>query len=334
MTDDPWKVLELDGSTAALADVKRSYARLLKLTRPDRDPEGFMRLRSAYEAAQAILRGEAPPRVMPVGPAQATDGVPPTSPEPAPQSPRMATPVRDIPAAVTAAVNDLRAAITARVRQKIRIAWAAYDEAVEKHDLSRESRWLIFMDVFQGNIQLLAEACTDERLIEHLKDGEMRLVRLVTDVWSKTGDAKRLDEFCVSLNRQRDLANSETGAMALAVTAIALAAWNPEQAARFAQRAFPKLPTSQRSELAERIDYETQLGRLVANLPQPFKIPWIEALRLGDSERPWNEMITRDMVIAVLQHYGPKWLGLPILHQRLKPAAWMELKELAESLLR
>ena len=64
MTDDPWKVLELDGSTAALADVKRSYARLLKLTRPDRDPEGFMRLRSAYEAAQAILRGEAPPRVL------------------------------------------------------------------------------------------------------------------------------------------------------------------------------------------------------------------------------------------------------------------------------
>jgi hypothetical protein len=331
MTDDPWKVLELDGGTATLADVKRSYARLLKVTRPDRDPEGFMRLRSAYENAQALLRGESPPSMMPV---QAPDGKPPAPAEPVPTQPRITTTVREIPEAVNAAVKELRAAIVSRVRQKVRIAWAAYDEAVEKHDLSADSRWLIFMDVFQGHAQLLADACTDERLIENLKHGEMRLLRLVTDVWSKTGDAKRLDEFCVSLNRQRELANSETGAMALAVTAIALAAWNPEQAARFAQRAFPKLPTSQRSELAERIDFETMLGRLVGPLPQPFKIPWIEALRLGDSERPWNEIITRDMVIAVLRHCGTQWPGLPVLHQRLKPAAWAELKALAESLLR
>lgn len=334
MTDDPWNVLELDGSTATLAEVKRSYARLLKLTRPDRDPEGFMRLRNAYEAAQAILRGDAPPPVMPVGAAPASNAAEPASPAPPPPAPRITTLVRDIPLEVNDAVKELRAAIVTRVRQKIRLAWAAYEEAVEKHDLSQESRWLIFSDVFQGNAQLLADACTDERLIQHLKHGEMRLLRLVTDVWSKTGDAKRLDEFCVSLNRQRELANSETGAMAFAVTAIALAAWNPEQAARFAQRAFPKLPTSQRSELAERIDYETLLGRLVAPLPQPFKIPWIEALRLGDSERPWKEVITRDMVIAILRHCGPQWPGLPVLHQRLKPAAWMELKALAESLLR
>jgi len=331
MTDDPWKVLELDASTATLADVKRSYARLLKITRPDRDPAGFMLLRAAYENAQALLRGESLPSLIPPGPVQVLDGKEST---PVPIQPRITTTVRDIPEAVNAAVKELRAAIVSRVRQKVRIAWAAYDDAVQQHDLSADSRWLIFMDVFQGNNQLLADACTDERLIENLKHGEMRLLRLVTDVWSKTGDAKRLDEFCVSLNRQRELASSETGAMALAVTAIALAAWNPEQAARFAQRAFPKLPTSQRGELAERIDFETMLGRLVGPLPQPFKIPWIEVLRLGDSERPWNEMITRDMVIAVLRHCGTQWPGLPVLHQRLKPAAWLELKDLAESLLR
>jgi hypothetical protein len=329
MTDDPWKVLELDGPAATLAEVKRSYARLLKETRPDRDPEGFMRLRAAYEVAQAILRGDASQSVMPVGQAQASDAG-----ESSPSAPRITALVRDIPAEVDDVVKQMRAAILTRVRQKIRLAWAAYEEAVGKHALSRESRWLIFSDVFQGNDQLLADTCTDEPLIEHLKHGEMRLLRLVTDVWSKTGDSKRLDEFCVSLNRQRELANSETGAMALAVTAIALAAWNPEQAARFAQRAFPKLPTSQRSELAERIDYETLLGRLVGPLPQSFKIPWIEALRLGDSERPWKEMITRDMVIAVIRHCGLQWPGLPVLYQRLKPDAWAELKALAESLLR
>ncbi len=332
MTDDHWKVLELDGSTATLADVKRSYARLLKVTRPDRDPEGFMRLRSAYEAAQAILRGDAPASVLPVGPAHKAEGSQPAGQ--VSSTPSITTLVRDIPQEVNNAVKELRNAITTRVRQKVRLAWVTYEETVEKHDLSRDSRWLVFMDVFQGNAQLLADACTDELLIDHLKHGEMRLLRLVTEVWSKTGDAKRLDEFCVSLNRQRELVNSETGAMALAVTAIALAAWNPEQANRFVQRAFPKLPISQRSELAERIDYESLLGRLAAPLPQPFKIPWIEALRLGDSERPWNEMITRDMVIAVLRHCGTDWPGFPVLHERLKPAAWMELKTLAESMLR
>ncbi len=143
MTDDPWKVLELDGGTATLADVKRSYARLLKVTRPDRDPEGFMRLRSAYENAQALLRGESPPSMMP---AQASDGKPPAPAEPVPTQPRITTAVREIPEAVNAAVKELRAAIVSRVRQKVRIAWAAYDEAVEKHDLSADGRWLIFME--------------------------------------------------------------------------------------------------------------------------------------------------------------------------------------------
>ncbi len=146
--------------------------------------------------------------------------------------------------------------------------------------------------------------------------------------------AKRLDEFCVSLNRQRTLADSETGALAMVVTAIALGAWNPDQAARFAQRAFPRLPTTDRKELAERVDFETMLGRLVAALPQTCKIPWVEVLRHGESDRPWRDVITHDMVTALLRHCGPNWPGFPLLHQRLRPESWLELKALAESLLR
>lgn len=332
MSDDPWTVLELDAAAATLAEVKRCYARLLKQTRPDRDPEGFMRLRAAYEAAQAILRGGVPVTAIPVMREAGSQGDPPTGqPQPAP-------PVRsapETPPEVEAALENLRAAIASRVRQKVRIAWAAFEEEALKRDLSAETRWRLFIEQFAGqSVLLLADCCTDERLLDHLKLGEMRLLRLVTDIWSKQGDAKRLDEFVVSLNRQRDLVSSETGAMALAVTAIALGAWNPEQAARFASRAFPKLPTHMRTELAERIDFETMLGRLVEPLPQLMKIPWVEALRLGDSERPWSEVITREMVIAMLRCCGTQWPGLPVLHQRLKPESWAELKALAESLLR
>lgn len=243
-------------------------------------------------------------------------------------------PARELHADVTDALESLKTAVASKLRQKVRIAWAAYEEAATKHDLSMESRWLLFIDLFAGSIPLLADVCSDERLLEHLKSGEMRLLRLVTDVWSKQGDAKRLDEFCVSLNRQRQLVESETGALAMVVTAIALGAWNPEQAARLAQRAFPRLPTSQRTELTAMVDFETLLGRLVGPLPQQYKISWVEVLRHGEDEKPWNQMITRDMVVALLRYCGPNWPGMPILSQKLKPESWQAFKSLAESMLR
>lgn len=44
----PWQILGLD-STADQRTIKRRYAQLLKTYRPDSDPEGFQRLRQAYE---------------------------------------------------------------------------------------------------------------------------------------------------------------------------------------------------------------------------------------------------------------------------------------------
>ncbi len=333
LADDPWKVLGLEAATATLPDIKRAYARLLKINRPDQDPEGFMRLRAAYETAQILIKGGAVPPPVPLGPLEADAG-PAPSPSVAAPVPPEAQPAQELPADVTAALESLQTAVASKLRQKVRIAWAAYEEAAEKHELSRESRWLLFIELFAGNLPLLADTCTDERLLEHLKCGEMRLLRLVTELWSKQGDAKRLDEFCVSLNRQRQLVDSETGAMAMVLTAIALGAWNHELAARLAQRAFPRLPTTQRTELTDRVDFETMLGRLVGPLPQQYKILWVEVLRHGDTEKPWKQLITRDMVVALLRYCGPQWPGLPVLSQKLTPEAWLEFKNLAESILR
>ncbi|MGE8413262.1 MAG: J domain-containing protein [Pseudomonas sp.] len=52
---DCWSVLELS-SDADEREIKRSYARQLKNTRPDADAEGFQRLREAYERALQLAR--------------------------------------------------------------------------------------------------------------------------------------------------------------------------------------------------------------------------------------------------------------------------------------
>lgn len=49
--NNPWVLLELDADTASEKDVKRAYAKRLKVTRPDQNPEGFKELNDAYQYA-------------------------------------------------------------------------------------------------------------------------------------------------------------------------------------------------------------------------------------------------------------------------------------------
>lgn len=53
---DPWKFLGLQPDVADEKQVRSAYAKLLKVHRPGQDPEGFQRLRSAYEQALEWLQ--------------------------------------------------------------------------------------------------------------------------------------------------------------------------------------------------------------------------------------------------------------------------------------
>ena len=54
-----YEVLGLDAPPADRKAVKRAYSKMLKVTRPEDDPEGFMRLRDAHDAALNIVAREA-----------------------------------------------------------------------------------------------------------------------------------------------------------------------------------------------------------------------------------------------------------------------------------
>ena len=55
-TREIWKILDIDPGTDDVRLVKRAYARKLKQTDSQEDPEAFMRLREAYEIALSITR--------------------------------------------------------------------------------------------------------------------------------------------------------------------------------------------------------------------------------------------------------------------------------------
>ncbi|MGL4768157.1 MAG: hypothetical protein ACRCV6_08800 [Formosimonas sp.] len=55
--DNCWAILGID-ATQNLRDIKRAYAKLLKVTRPDQDPQGFTRLHEAYQEAQWLAQSE------------------------------------------------------------------------------------------------------------------------------------------------------------------------------------------------------------------------------------------------------------------------------------
>ena len=58
--DELWTVLGLE-ATKDVSAIKRAYAERAKTCHPEEDPEGFMKLRQAYQAALAYAEGGAQP---------------------------------------------------------------------------------------------------------------------------------------------------------------------------------------------------------------------------------------------------------------------------------
>ena len=114
---NPWTVLGLKPG-ADRAEIRRAYARLLKTTNPEDDPEGFMRLREAHDAALNQLQWR---QQWPDAEADETPAAPPPEPLSAPaEDPQLAAERDDLLArqeallaAIAAGADGQRAAFDA-----------------------------------------------------------------------------------------------------------------------------------------------------------------------------------------------------------------------------
>lgn len=86
--NDDWKILGLEGPTDDLVSVKRAYAVRLRIHRPDSDPEGFQRLREAYERVLETLRPRGRSAALDAGLGQPrANPAPAKEPSPGPHAP-------------------------------------------------------------------------------------------------------------------------------------------------------------------------------------------------------------------------------------------------------
>ena len=82
----PWSELGLDGP-AGLAEIRKAYARRLKTTRPEEDPEGFQRLHAAYQEAGRQARRAAPEEAAQEAETSPSREAPPPPEAPEPREP-------------------------------------------------------------------------------------------------------------------------------------------------------------------------------------------------------------------------------------------------------
>ena len=70
--DEIWTILGLE-PTKDVSAIKRAYAEKARACHPEEDPEGFLRLRQAYQAALAYAEGGEEASAPPAGPEEPED---------------------------------------------------------------------------------------------------------------------------------------------------------------------------------------------------------------------------------------------------------------------
>jgi hypothetical protein len=201
---DPYVILGVDEAADA-RELKRAYARRIKVYRPDRAPDAFARIQAAFEHAQAMIAMRA---MVAAGEAEAGEAAPAASSSAAEPGPAdgAAEPAATAAGASTAArrhdlLHALAAATDARDDHLAQLAWTAVTDAggtlevvcpgappsVRRWLLTRQpvtwrelSRWDDLQNAFVAWLESFALRLRDPRL----RPGALEMVReraLLTD---------------------------------------------------------------------------------------------------------------------------------------------------------
>lgn len=315
-----WDLLELDRKTATERDVKRAYAKKLKTTRPDKDPEAFQKLRQAYEWALGELqwaRMEAEEDEEPQALEPASGLGLELSDAPAlTEDPLQASPIArggsdteafqaELDALEEALENDGDVAEAVRafegalyLRADLVEPWGeAFAKLVEEYpenaDLRLRSETILF--------ELEHEGCRATQAIINRANNEM--------------DGDRIGNLAGLFRKNISRISTHAGSQAVCQLASAAALWSPLHARPLMDKAFEILPTQWRDHAITAIEQDVMLGGLLNAIRADQRKFWADRLQNPYAEWDWESEESVKAIDYIAKNAVWSWKGIDMILQ-------------------
>ncbi|MDB6138972.1 MAG: hypothetical protein JWO94_2044 [Verrucomicrobiaceae bacterium] len=353
-----WEILGLDPRVATEKEIKVAYARLIKQHRPDSDPEGFQRVREAYETALSMLKNRLSydsglgneDQLFHDGRASSSSGQEEKQNDPAAEEgrpPPLPPGEKEGPWA-----EDSDPSATPKVQSQppaLIEAELAIHHARETHD--REalikiiaslqgiclglrpgrggiSLWQeVLHRAAEGNAALVAESVPLSQLIHELESGSAVVNHAVISHWESLEEMDNLialaealiGKLAVSASAS-GLRNSEAAIVALRL-AVETAFVKPVLSTVLVRFAFPHVDRQARDSLIPKVEEQAAIGKLMPGLRKDQMTFWHKRLRNTRIEWDWKSPEAEAALDYLARQMEPQWGGFGIIKQ-VVPAEW------------
>ena len=319
----PWQILDLDPHSASEKDVKVAYARLVKVHRPDTDPEGFRRVREAYEIGLEVIRGVSAETSSPPPP---TDGAL----------------IADDPATDEAATKPLFPALV-EAEQLVAKAEAAKDF----HAMTKAIGSLFFTcrlidegtagirlwqqslhRVTNGRSDLVAAGVTTSQLIAEMEAASSLIAHACMSQWESVHDVGSMVQLADSMLTEPQRLYAPEAAIVALRLALETGFASPALAMRLVNFAFPHLDRETREQLLPRVDQQAQLGATFAGFREDQLAFWHQRFRRSNVNWNWSDPASDAAIEYLASSRDRQWQGYASITS-IAPATWLNRLESA-----
>ena len=293
LPSSPWTLLGLDPATATPRDLQRAYARLLKIHRPDEDPEAFQRLHQAYQTAKARLenapRSPSAPdrptapltiRLSPVAePRLPEQPVPVSTPplhqeQPIPSYRAAPLPADILPPAFLEALSQFDQALASNTPTTTEAATDALFESNLRYPETTQFLDTALAQRFERSPGAIADALHAAYLVRLLEHGCSRLAESVIERLHETNQVAELRKIASEVSEKRARLANPAAAQCLMQLGIHLATTHIYTAEWLANTAYPHLSPTQQKRLEPRFNHQARFGHAFRTLSDEDRQRW------------------------------------------------------------
>lgn len=333
----PWQILELDPGSASEKDIKIAYAKLVKLHRPDIDPEGFRRVREAYEIGLAVIRESTfeatrTTASTPVSTPQATLTSPAPTETTSAAEPPLGIESPTLPPSLTDAENAVHRAQTAsdqaaaaRAIGSLFFTCRLIDAGSAGIRLWQES----LHRVTGGRSDLVAAGVTCTQLLAEMEAGSSIIAHACIGHWEAVGDTDSMVKLAEAMLSEPRRVDAPEAALVALRLALETGFPSPALSMRMVNLAFPHLDRETREQLLPRIEQQSQTGAIFAGFRDDQMRFWHQRFRRPSASWNWNDPAAEAAIEYLASAHYSEWSGYELLKE-VAPANWLERLQLAQ----